>query len=261
MNKHLTDRPAHRGVHPRVVLAVVACLTLTGCATTTPQAPTTASAPSAGNRPAVDAAMLRPPGTTVDFQPYPSVAAAVDASTYAVTGTITRWLPGRTVAAEDDGALDRSLFAVLEVSVTSDHGQTAAPQTLEVEVRRGQDTADSEGRQTTDEDERGFMYRTVDELQAAAPPGTRVVVIATAAPSTKQLEGEGNLVDVPTEGARPDVTLVRPLPQGLLLEAADGTLVSGVGELPDVLVGDWPGAQDPTHATFDALLAALGAHH
>ena len=183
----------------------------------------------------------------------------MSAATYAVSGTVSGWSPGRTVAAEDDdGTLDRSLFAVLEVTVESDHGRAAAPPTLDVEVARGRDTADSEGHQTTDKDERVYMYRTLDDLRAAVPVGTRVVVIGTAAPSTAQLHDEGSLVDVP-RAVPTTATLVRPLPQGLLFEAADGTLVSGVGELPDVLVGDWPGAHDPARATFDAVVSDLEA--
>lgn len=182
--------------------------------------------PAETPRPAVDVSVVRCGSGSFDYEMFSSVTEAARSVDTVVSGTVEGWEPGREVQQDDELAK----FAVLEIKVEAATGDHKVGESAFVEVSLGSTLFDESGAEIIPLEGTKCTRTTVAELQDAVPAGARVLVLAEAA-----------------EGGD---SLLAPVPQGLLLEEADGGFGSGVADQADVEFGDWPDK-------FEKLLSEL----
>ncbi|CAN7441429.1 hypothetical protein LJR045_002892 [Microbacterium sp. LjRoot45] len=230
-------------------LAVGAALALTiamgGCA-----APEKASDPSTVAS-EVDGETLRG-DAEYDYDVHRSMLGVVKTSETAVTGRITSWAEGRQIQCGD--MLDKR--AVGEVATDTILAGTGKPVSVFVEVRRGAVVVDADGVEVPLEKGTSYIDPSLQELEAAAPVGTRVIVAAVNA--TPASEYEKDSCKVVNQGATSAEQLLGPVPQGFILEDGDGNHVSGVADQHDVEWGDWPRGENTFQQILDQLAGING---
>ncbi|WP_325600563.1 hypothetical protein [Nocardioides sp.] len=148
----------------------------------------------------------------------------------ALIGEVVGWSDGQTTV-ESDGAgyEDFSYNAVLAVKVQTARRNTAQRpgEIAYVTVYRG-------GELRIDGQPQGSepAFASVEELSAAVPPGTRVIVLANPVPPASQLQTDtpGAAVVSEAQGVPQGATLIQPTPQGLLFQDETGGIDSGVAD-------------------------------
>lgn len=188
-------------------------------------------------------------GGEYDYDIQSSMLRVVDTSDVAVTGRITSWTEGRRIQCGD--ALRKRV--VVEIATDTILAGTGAPDSVFVEIWSGGVTVDAEGKEVPLEKGSSYVDRSAEEMEAAAPVGTRVIVAAGNAPSASEIEKHScKIVD---EGERPTGAeqLLAPVPQGFILEGADGNHVSGVAHQYDVEWGEWPRGENTFQQIVDEL--------
>lgn len=213
-----------------VGLAAGACSAEADRGTADTQLTTTAAvsgAPTQG--PPVDAAVVRG-SSEYDFPQTKSVSEAAGNASSVLIGEVVGWTDGQTTV-ESDGAgyEDFSYNAVLAVKVEVPR-RNAVQQEGEiayVTVYRG-------GEVRIDGQPQGSKpsFASIEELSAAVPPATRVIVLANPAPPASQLQTDTPGAEIVSEakGVPQDATLLEPTPQGLLFQDETGAFGSGVAE-------------------------------
>ena len=168
-----------------------------------------------------------------DYDVQSSMLGVVKTSETAVTGRIASWAEGRRIRCGD--MLRKRV--VVEVATDTILAGSGVPASVFVEIW-------------------SYVDRSAQEMEAAAPVGTRVIVAAVAAASASEYEKYScKVVD---QGATSAGQLLAPLPQGLILERADGNHVSGVAHQYDVLWGDWPRGENTFQQILDQLAGING---
>lgn len=179
--------------------------------------------------PPVDAAVVRG-SSEYDFPQTKSVSEAAGNASSVLIGEVVGWTDGQTTV-ESDGAgyEDFSYNAVLAVKVevprlnaVQQEGEIAY-----VTVYRG-------GELRIDGQPQGSepSFASLEELSAAVPLGTRVIVLANPAPPASQLKVDTPGAEIVSEakGVPQGATLLQPTPQGLLFRDETGSFGSGVAE-------------------------------
>lgn len=182
-----------------------------------------------------------------DYDVQRSMLGVVKSSETAVTGRIASWTEGRRIQCGDK--LRKRV--VVEIATDTILLGTGAPASVFVEIWAGGVTVDAEGNEVPPEKGNSYVVRSAEEMEAAAPIGTRVIVAAGNAPSTS--EAEKYSCKVVDEGPTSAEQLLAPVPQGFILEGADGNHVSGVAYQYDVEWGDWPTGEDTFQQILDQL--------
>ncbi|MDF9716637.1 hypothetical protein INN71_16945 [Nocardioides sp. ChNu-153] len=191
------------------------------------------SAPVPSRPPEVDASVVR--GLAgYDYEPFPTLTAAVEEHDVAVSGRVRGWSDGGSVR----HGRYRRYFAVLTVDV--EHAtKTLDPTQREVAhvvVERGMEPVDADGapvqhtgRSTP------TPVPTVEEYERATPAGARVLVIGSppddAVPEPTPPADAG---PCPGSGPPAGAPLVRPALQGFLVETTSGGFDSMVVEVADL---------------------------
>jgi len=197
----------------------------------------------------IDGATLRG-WNDYDYDVQSSIAAVARTAETVVAGEIASWADGRLAGSED--TLDK--YAVLEVAVDQTFVADADPNLVFVEVSRGHAALDEDGNELENS-----VQASVRELEAAAPVGTRVIVLGQPAPSDEDLGDQpGNELLTGWEPPSDTAQLLSPVPQGLLFEDRNGRYVSGVADQHDVEFGDWPATKGRADG-FEQLIAELTA--
>lgn len=174
--------------------------------------PTTNDTECAPTGRAVNAETIRG-AVALDYQPLSSLTEAVaTVADVAVAGRVTAWRSGPT--SETDGRSTRSAILVVEVLHATEVVDEA--QRTEVQVRLHRRIPVTPPTTTSP-----WGAETLEELDRAAPVGTCVLIVASA-PADDGAEGP---------------VLVNPLPQGFLLQTADGATASV--RVPDDEVHPW----------------------
>lgn len=187
-----------------------------------------------------------------DYDVQSSMLGVVKASETAVTGRITSWAEGRQIQCGD--MLEKR--AVVEVATDTILAGTGSPVSVFVEVRRGAVVVDADGVEVPLEKGTSYIDPFLQEMEAAAPVGTRVIVAAVAAASASEYEKYScKVVD---QGATSAEQLLGPVPQGFILEDGDGNHVSGVADQHDVEWGDWPRGENTFQQILDQLAGING---
>lgn len=168
-----------------------------------------------------------------DYDVQSSMLGVVKTSETAVTGRIASWAEGRRIRCGD--MLRKRV--VVEVATDTILAGSGVPASVFVEIW-------------------SYVDRSAQEMEAAAPAGTRVIVAAVNARSASEYEKDScKVVD---QGATSAEQLLAPLPQGFILERADGNHVSGVAHQYDVLWGDWPRGENTFQQILDQLAGING---
>lgn len=240
--------------------AGVIALSVAGCSSEQPSPDSPPSQTSAvpDGKPVIDAAVIRGE-QHLDYEMFPSVVAAAEHATTLVSGTVAAWHPGREI--RDGNDLWKS--AVIEITVKSSGGEQSAATKAYIEVSRGVNTVDKNGKEIDPPSGRTYMQTSLEELRHAIPVGTRVIALNTLAPSDAEHEQASTYISVVKRWDPPSTgsSLLAPLPQGLLFEEADGGYASGVADQEDVEIDDWPAAHKNNSSGFEQLLSQLRAAH
>ena|GEM_PF-1371350 len=187
-----------------------------------------------------------------DYDIQRSMLGVVKTTETAVTGRIASWAEGRQLRCGE------MLYkrAVVEVTIDTILAGTGDPASVFVEVHRGTVVVDADGVEVPLEEGTSYIDPSLQEMEAAAPVGTRVIVAAVAAASASKYQKYSCKIVV--EGERPsqDGQLLAPVPQGFILEGADGNHVSGVADQYDVEWGDWPRGENTFQQILDQLAAS-----
>lgn len=184
-----------------------------------------------------------------DYDIQRSMLGVVEASETAVTGRIASWAEGRQLRCGE------MLYkrAVVEITADTILAGTGNPTSVFVEVHRGTVVVDADGVEVPLEKGSSYIDHSVQEMEAAAPVGTRVIVAAVNATSASDYEKFSCKIVDEGERSISAERLLGPIPQGFILEGADGNHVSGVADQYDVEWGDWPTGDDTFQQILDHL--------
>jgi len=202
-------------------------------------------------RPIVDGSVLRG-SRDYDYDVKDSVATLVTDSDVALTWTIAGWGPAETSVDHDE----RSEYAIMKVRVTDVTKGAAKVATGFAYIRlpRGGEVIDAEGNPFRNPGAESTVT-SVAEMSAAAPVGTRVVFMGVDVDAVRALSNTADVeVRNQASGHPPGTPVLVPAPQGLLLETAEGDVVSGVA---DGEPWNWIPQSTPREERFGYLAEAL----
>lgn len=171
----------------------------------------------------------------IDFEPLPSVVAVAERAHVAVAGKILSWHDGRTIR-DGDELLH---YAVAIVTVTADFEKHLAGDQLGVEIPCGGTIVDDNGEAIDLEDGARYALRSVVELEQAAPVGTDLIVLAEPAPTAAEIAAEPDRHEARVGAAVELATTAWPLPQGLVLADADGSVVNSLTDDEYIDTAGW----------------------
>ncbi|WP_262848935.1 hypothetical protein [Mumia quercus] len=194
-------------------------LTITGCAGSPPVADSTAV------RPAVDEAVLTGAGfRSFDYQPVASPRELSAACEVVVAGRVASWAAG--VDAYDDE--DHQAFAILAVDVDDAIAGESAVHDGRVFVRviRGYEVV--EDKIPVKPADAPATVTSIADLEKAAPVGTRVAITGNVVDRLPHGDDPAWTQENADAGLPKGAAVIQPSLQGLLLEDADGQLVSGI---------------------------------
>ncbi|QIK74150.1 hypothetical protein [Nocardioides piscis] len=217
-----------------------------------------ATADAAPGDAAVDAAVVRG-RSEYDFPATASVSQAARRVSSVVVGEVVGWADGRSSVESDGSGYESFLYnAVLTVKVSTSRSAGHRPGDLiSVEVQRGGevkvDGAAPEGTEP--------VVASIDELAAAVPVGTRVILLASPAPTAAELRQQTPGIEVRGDGTgtTPGTTLVRPHVQGLLFRDETGAFASGVADHEEEW--GWLPSGTPVDKGFGHLVAEINRFH
>jgi len=187
------------------------------------------SAVPAASPSVVDASVVRG-WAHYDYDPAPAVDALANEEPSVTVGEVAGWSDGRAVEESDgQGYANISHNAVLEVvvadSVKSVGGQESGGRIFVEVPRGGEILIDGEPPEGTEP-----VLSSIEELNEAVPPGTRVIVIGSRALTDAALSAENGGTVLPPADGQTDATLLRPDVQGLIFEDETGAFESGLAD-------------------------------
>lgn len=165
-----------------------------------------------------------------DYAPTSSIVQAASEVAVTIEGAVVDWSDGRsTVESDGSGYEGIAYTAVLKVRIADAHsGEIGGDEFAYIEVPRGDEIrVDGQTPEGTEP-----VVTSIDELSAAVPAGTPVIILAEDALTAAQLSSETPGLEVRDDGKGlpAGAAMLQPSVQGLLFEDSNGDFVSGMAD-------------------------------